>query len=262
MYAKELLKLLEEEIAPVALSDEYCKNFGHYDNSGIIIDSGESINGILFSLDLSKNSVAEAIKRRANCIVTHHPAIYGGVKTLPIKDDILAANIAECIKKDISVISMHLNFDAAPEGIDYHLMRALGGDEAKLMDKLSVGGYGRVYLVQPVKFKDFALNAARVLNTQRFTLYGDGEKIINRAASFCGAGGDENSAKFACENGADVFVSSEMHHHVIADLVQRGMCVLNLTHYSSENYGFGQIAKKIIGKLSIPAAFYADGQML
>lgn len=262
MYANELLKLLEEEVAPVALSDEYCKNFGHYDNSGIIVDNGSEIKGILFSLDLSKNSIAEAEKTGANCIVTHHPAIYGGVKNLNTTNDVLAANLAECIKSGINVISMHLNFDAAPQGIDYYLMRALGGDNEILMDKLSVGGYGRVYLVQPVTFEGFVKNAARVLNTQRFTVYGDKERIINKAASFCGAGGDETSAKFAAVNGADVFVSSEMRHHVIADLVQKGICVLNLTHYSSESYGFGQIAKKIIAKLGIPAAFFADGRML
>lgn len=262
MYAKQLLKLLEDEVAPVALSDEYCKNFGHYDNSGIIIDNGNDIKGVLFSLDLSKNSIAEAVRIGADCIVTHHPAIYGGVKTLDLTDDILAANLAECIKRGISVISMHLNFDAAPQGIDYHLMRALGGDNEVLMDKLSVGGYGRVYLVQPVTFEKFVENASRVLNTCRFTSYGDKEKIINKAASFCGAGGDETSARFAVKNGAEVFVSSEMRHHVIADLVQRGVCVLNLTHYSSESYGFGMIAKKIIAKLSVPAAFFADGQML
>ncbi len=262
MYAKDILKLLEEEVAPVALSDEYCKNFGHYDNSGIIIDCGDEIKGILFSLDLSKSSIAEAAKMGANCIVTHHPAIYGGVKTLNVTNDVLAANLAECIKRGICVISMHLNFDAAPQGIDYHLMCALGGDKPILMDKLSVGGYGRVYLVQPVTFENFVKNATRILNTQRFTVYGDKDKIINKAASFCGAGGDETSARFAAANGADVFISSEMRHHVIADLVQRGICVLNLTHYSSESYGFGQIAKKIIAKLNISAAFFADGQML
>lgn len=261
MYAKQLLELLENEVAPVALSDEYCKTHGHYDNSGIIVDSGEQINGVLFSLDLSKNSIAEALKIGANCIVTHHPAIYGGIKRLNGADSV-SQNIAECVKRGISVISMHLNFDAAPEGIDYHLMRALGGDEAVLMDGLSSGGYGRAYYVQPVTFETFVKNAARVLNTRRYAAYGDNAKIINRAASFCGAGGDEIAVAYAISQNADVFISSEMRHHVIADLVQRGVCVLNLTHYSSESYGFGQIAKKIIAKLSVPAAFFADGEML
>ncbi len=260
MYCEELLKILEEEIAPLSLSDEYCAKYGAYDNSGIIIDCGEPVTGAVFSLDLSENSINAALAAGANCIITHHPAIYGGLKR--ISDDPVSRNVARCIKLGVSVISMHLNFDCAEHGTDYYLMRALGGGEGEVMDKTSSGGYGRVYLVQPMRFSRFAANAASVLHTGRMVIYGDENKIINRVASFCGAGGDEKAAAFAAGRNADAFVSADMKHHVIADLVQRGMCVVNLTHYCSESYGFGMIANKIIRRLNIPASFFEDGEML
>ena len=37
MKLTDILKILEE-VAPVALSDEFCKKYGMYDNSGIIVD--------------------------------------------------------------------------------------------------------------------------------------------------------------------------------------------------------------------------------
>lgn len=47
MEFNELYKMIEE-VAPVALSDEYCKLYGAYDNSGIIIDCDIcSIKGII-----------------------------------------------------------------------------------------------------------------------------------------------------------------------------------------------------------------------
>ena len=53
MKLTDILKILEE-VAPVALSDEFCKKYGMYDNSGIIVDCKKDINGAVFSLDLSK----------------------------------------------------------------------------------------------------------------------------------------------------------------------------------------------------------------
>ena len=112
MTLTEFLKKLEK-IAPVALSDEFCKKYGMYDNSGIIINASETVNGALFTLDLSSEAVREAVRLGYNLIVTHHPAIYGGIARINAGEP-----VAQCVKYGVSVISMHLNFDVAPEGID------------------------------------------------------------------------------------------------------------------------------------------------
>ena len=125
-----------EEVAPVALSDEFCRKYKMYDNSGIIIDCKEEITGALFSLDLSFAAIDEAKKRGFNLIVTHHPAIFGGISRISV-DDV----IGTCLRSGISVISMHLNFDAAPHGIDYYLMCGLGGTDAEILADIDGGGY-------------------------------------------------------------------------------------------------------------------------
>ena len=48
------------EIAPKRWSDEYCKTYGAYDNSGILVDTGDEINGVLFTLDLTSAAIAKA----------------------------------------------------------------------------------------------------------------------------------------------------------------------------------------------------------
>ncbi len=262
MYAKELLTILENNVAPLSLSDECCKDYGHYDNSGIIVDSGEQIRAVLFSLDLSTQSVKKAIEVGANCIVTHHPAIYYAIKSLDTVNSVQAKNLADCIKNGISVISMHLNFDTAKEGIDYYLARALGGDNETVMDKLSEGAYGRVYEIENVSLSKFVENTKRSLKTDRVVVYGNGDRIIKKCASFCGAGCDLRAIDFAIAQDADVFVSSDISHHLICELVERGACVVCLTHYSSETYGFEQITNKIIEVLSVPAYFYEDERFM
>ena len=76
MKLSEVYKIADS-IAPKSLSDEMCQNYGWYDNSGILVNTDEEINGILFSLDLTMAAVDEAIEKGVKLIITHHPAIYG-----------------------------------------------------------------------------------------------------------------------------------------------------------------------------------------
>ncbi len=252
----EFLKRLEK-IAPVSLSDDFCKKYGMYDNSGIIINSEETVNGALFSLDLSLEAVRKARLCGYNLIVTHHPAIYGGISRISSADP-----VAQCLKSGISVISMHLNFDVAPEGIDYHLMRGLGGKDAKILAVVENGGYGRVYGISRAEFKDYIESIKKEFSTDKIIGYGDEEREVKKVASFCGAGCDEKAISFAVSNGADVFVSSDMKHHEICALLERGVNVIHLTHYSAENYGFNKIYLKIRKDLSVPSDYFADGNLL
>lgn len=260
MKLNELFKILEK-VSPVSLSDDFCKKYSLYDNSGIILACGEDVTGVLFTLDLSKQAVKECVLRGFNVIVTHHPAIYGGISRLDLLNDPQADAIAECLKHGVSVISMHLNFDAAPKGIDYYLMRGLGGQNAELLATVDGGGYGRVYNVEQTDFETYVKSIKAEFNTERVFAYGDNGKIIKRVASFCGAGCDERAIDFAFKQKADVFVSSDLKHHEIRALCGRGINVIQLTHYSSENYGFNKIYNEISLGLPVPSSYLNDAEL-
>lgn len=72
MKLNEIYALLDA-LAPKALGDEFCKTYGAYDNSGVLVDAGGEIDKALFSLDLSLAAVEEAKRAGAGLIVTHHP---------------------------------------------------------------------------------------------------------------------------------------------------------------------------------------------
>lgn len=256
MDTKGVLEILEKT-APLSLSYEMCKKYSMYDNSGILINCGGETKGALFCLDLNENAAAEAKRLGYNLIVTHHPVIYGGISRLDTVDDPMARAYAECIKNGISVISMHLNMDCAPEGIDYYLMRGIGGVSPVLCCTLAGGGYGRCYQIEEISFSDLVAHIGKEFKTERVITYG-GERAVKNVASFCGAGCDDETLAFAAENGADVFVSSDMKHHQICYLVQRGINVVILTHYASEVYGFNKIYNKISAGLPFPSAFFAE----
>ncbi len=258
MNVEEVLHILEERIAPVTLSDDFCAKYKLYDNSGIIINCANAVTGAVFSLDFSEAAVKSAVEKGYNLIVTHHPAIYGGISRIDVKRDSKSRAIENCIKNGISVISMHLNFDVAPQGIDYYLMLGLGGKNCNICAPVHGGGYGRAYEVQPTPLKEFLGMVATEFKTDRAVYHGDRSVVISRIASFCGAGCDDSAISFAKANRCNLLVSSDLKHHEIAELVESGVGVLELTHYSAESYGFNRIYQSIKESIKIPSSFLFD----
>ncbi len=270
MKVKEIYEIANE-LAPKSLSDEMCAKYGCYDNSGILVDAGEEVTGILFSLDLSKGAVERAVKEGANLIITHHPAIYGKIGQI-VQTDVLGQKLIDCIKRGISVISMHLNLDAAVGGIDESLMegirRAAGkteGTGTRLIATqmpLTGGAYGRAYEVKEGTLGDLAESMKKVFRSNRVEVYGDSQRRVSRVASFCGAGADEGAIAFALQTGAEVMVSSDFKHHLLATAAEAGLSVVTLTHYASENYGYQKYYEKIGQRVKIPCVYHEDSNLL
>ena len=255
-------------LAPKTLSDEYCKRYGAYDNSGILVATGDELKGVLFSLDLSLNAIEKAKQTGSNLIVTHHPAVYGKIGEINAEKDLLGEKLVECIKNGISVVSMHLNLDCATDGIDDSLAKGIclaagtsAGFAPTVMHSLSEGGYGKAYEIAPTSVGELASAIAKELSTERVLTYGK-EKSVSRVASFCGAGADNEAVAFAVANGANVIVSADFKHHVITDALEAGLAVIALTHYASEYYGFKKYYEKISQAVEIPCTLYTDTQLL
>lgn len=245
-----------DKLAPFALSGEYCEKYDAYDNSGVIVDCGNEIDKILFALDLSAAAIARAKRIGAQCIITHHPAVYAPVRALHAGESVF-----ECVRAGISVVSAHLNLDCATDGIDESLMRGLGGTQAEaVMHSLSVGGYGRVSSVPQRTAAQFVSDVKTAFRTERVVCYGTSP--VRRVASFCGAGMDEESVAFAVKNGADTFVSSDPKHHLIAKLTECGLNVVLLTHYAAEQYGFCRFYEKFKNTPGVACECFTDERYL
>jgi dinuclear metal center YbgI/SA1388 family protein len=232
------------------------------------VDVGEEIRGVVFSLDFSWGAIEQAKKTGANLIVTHHPAIYGKIGDLRVGDfQPLDEKLIVAIKNGISVVSMHLNLDVAVGGIDECLQRAVCGcgetdTHTSIMHPVENAGYGRAYDVEETTLGALADRLKTTLETQRVVVYGKEDAVVKKAASFCGAGGDESAVQFAVTQGADVIVSADFKHHVLALALEKGLNVIALTHYASEQFGFYQFYKKISESCGLPCVYHKDEALL
>ncbi len=96
------------------------------DNVGILVGSGErTITNVVIALDVTAEVIAEAKRKKANLIVTHHPLIFHPLKQVTPRTRVgkLVLALAE---NTIALFAAHTNLDSVPWGVSGALAQAIG----------------------------------------------------------------------------------------------------------------------------------------
>ena len=101
MKIGEIYKILDE-ISPFASQEEW-------DNSGLLVGSFEAgAERVYLSLDVDDELLDKA--QPNSLIITHHPLIFKGLKSLNL-NKYPSSLIAKMMAKNLSLIAMHTNYD-------------------------------------------------------------------------------------------------------------------------------------------------------
>lgn len=118
MKIREVTAYLES-IAPPYLQEPY-------DNSGLITgDPERAVAGILITLDCTEEVVQEAIKRKANLIIAHHPIVFKGLKRLT-GANYVERTVIEAIRHEIAIYAIHTNLDNVITGVNRKICEKIG----------------------------------------------------------------------------------------------------------------------------------------
>jgi len=227
---KEVLSALER-FAPLPLQESW-------DNAGLQVGLTETeVSGALLCLDVNEKVVDEAIRKGCNLVVSHHPLLFRGLKTVSDLTDV-QRTVMKAIREGICVVSMHTNMDNAQGGVNFKMAEKLGLREVQFLAPKSVDGVesGSGILgelpeemvsddfVQTVK-KAFGVECAMCNELLRRPI---------RKVALCGGAGDF-LLDDALKAGADAFITGEMHYHQYFGYEQQiQICVIG--HYQSEQY--------------------------
>jgi dinuclear metal center YbgI/SA1388 family protein len=97
-----------------------------YDNAGLLTgDSGWECTGIICSLDAIEDVMNEAIRKKCNLVVAHHPIIFGGLKKINGKNYV-EKTVIRAIKNDIAIYAIHTNLDNVIDGVNGRMAKMLG----------------------------------------------------------------------------------------------------------------------------------------
>ena len=107
-----------EKIAPPQLALDW-------DNVGLLVgDSGRNVKNILLTIDVTADVVAEAKKLKTDLILSYHPVIWDGLKTVTNTGP--SSVVYELIREKICVYSIHTAFDIAAGGVNDLLAEIVG----------------------------------------------------------------------------------------------------------------------------------------
>jgi dinuclear metal center YbgI/SA1388 family protein len=122
MKIKQIAKEIEK-IAPSQLALDW-------DNVGLLVgDSDRNVKNILLTIDVTSDVVAEAKKLKADMILSYHPVIWDGLKTVTNTGP--GSVVYELIREKICVYSIHTAFDIAIGGVNDLLAEIVGISDAE-----------------------------------------------------------------------------------------------------------------------------------
>ena len=118
MKVKEIVCALER-FAPLPLQDGW-------DNAGLQVGLTEAeVTGALLCLDVTEAVVDEAVALGYNLIVSHHPLIFGGMKSITGRNYVERC-VMKAIRHGITICSHHTNMDNATGGVNHKIAEKLG----------------------------------------------------------------------------------------------------------------------------------------
>lgn len=219
-----------EEISPGYMAEKW-------DNCGLLAGSKEKeVKTVYIALDATDGVIRAAVENKSDMLITHHPLIFSGLKSVT-DTDFIQRRIIKLIKNDITYYAMHTNFDVAVMGelaADY-----IGLKDRKILEvTLENGGmnqgFGRIgMLAEKMTIKELCDIVKEAFGLKFVKLFGDLNKSVEKAAVMPGSG--KSTIDTAVSKGAEVIITGDIDHHDGIDAVAKGIQVIDAGHYGIEH---------------------------
>jgi dinuclear metal center YbgI/SA1388 family protein len=153
LTVKKVISYLEE-IAPPSLAlpgDPVGLQLGN---------PGAEVKRVMVSLDPDIFAVREALESEVEMLVTHHPLFFHKLSSIDESRPI-GALVSEAVRGRLNIYSAHTNFDIAPEGVTYHLAKAIGlpTSEADVLEVTGSEQLLKLVVFVPAGYEDKILKA-------------------------------------------------------------------------------------------------------
>jgi len=252
----DLLACLRE-LAPEELAEPW-------DNCGLLVGTGrEHAERIVVCLDVTREVVDEAVAKKADLIICHHPLIFRPLKRVT-DESAAGSHIIKLIQNDISVYAAHTNVDKTYGGLNDLLAGIIsletevagsgnkvagGGNEAlacyrigTLPNAQRVGEFIE-YVRKRLKLASLNVNYPPAEAKGNGRRNPNGEKLIEKVVVMCGA--LDIGADKLLSLGADAVVCGEIRHHEILDLSASDILVIQAGHHGTERFFMSLVEKWI-----------------
>ena len=251
MKIAEVTRLIEE-FAPLSLQESW-------DNAGIQVGNPQAeATGTLLCLDVTEAIVDEAIAKGVNLIITHHPLIFRGLKSIT-GHTAIERIVMKAIKHDIAIYSAHTNMDSAWGGVSHLIAAKIGLCDVEVLCPQSgnpSAGLGVVgNLPEAEDAKAFLARVKTIFGTGAVRYCGNADRQVRRVA-LCGGAGAE-FVRDAVAFGAEVMITGDVKYHEFFAESDK-ILVADIGHYESEHFTKEIFSEIITKKIPNFAVHYAE----
>lgn len=216
------------------LTERFPKNLScAWDNDGIMVspDTSAEVKKILIALDGTADVVTYALKNGYDTVITHHPMIFKGVKSVT-HGSLSGRRILDAVLGGVSVLSFHTRLDAGENGVNDSLVRILGFEPCGSFGDDDAPTLGRIADVSPISGLDLARLVKEKLGCSSVRVTGDTDRIITRIG-FCGGDGKEFVYP-ALASGCGAYITGDSGYNMAEDAAEEGLLTIEVGHYHSE----------------------------
>lgn len=217
-----------------------------WDNVGLQVGSmKDKISNILVTLDLNIEVVEEAITKKANFILVHHPIIFSPVKKISM-DTYLGKMLEKIIKNNLNVYVAHTNFDLSNHGMNKILADMLKLNDQKLIEMETLdeglGRYGSISVSKSlwqfiIDIKElFSIESVKLISNER------NDYAVKNVAITGGSGSSLLTSDHL--NNIDIYITGDVTYHHALDALNAGLTVLDVGH-NIEKFGIFAIKKSL-----------------
>lgn len=208
-----------------------------FDNAGFLVGrSGQEVRRILIALDITEEVIREAVEYSAQLIVSHHPVIWGGAKSVT-DQTLMGRKLLALAENHIAAICAHTNLDAVAGGVNDALALRLGLTDVEQLHQDGVDaagrpyGIGRVGLVPRQNLYDFAQGVRALLGSRGLRLV-DGGRPVHKVA--VGGGACAGMMADVLAKGCDTFVTADVKYDGFLDARAQGLNLIDAGHFPTE----------------------------
>ena len=251
MLVSEVIDFLEQ-LAPKKLAEDF-------DNVGLLVgNSFNKVNGILVSLDITEDVLDEAIKNNTNLIVSFHPIIFDGLKTVREDGNYVQKIVVKAIQNNLNIFAIHTSLDNARFGVNDQIGKKLGVKNYKVLipkenSLLKLTTYIPKEYFDSVKQAIFDAGAGKIGNYDSCSFSHEGIgtfKPMENANPFIG---EKNKLFEDSEIKFSVVFSSELEQKVIKSLLENHPyeeVAYEIVHLKNKNQfigmgGIGELEEEI-----------------
>ncbi len=226
-----------------------------WDVVGLVTGALESeVRRILFVVDVTDDTVTEAIDGGYDMIVAHHPLLLRGVTSIA-EDKFKGDALARLVRADCAVLSIHTNGDRVETGTSATLAERLGLSGAQpIVPNPMGGGLGVIGTIEPTTLAEFARRIAAALPSTASGVRVSGEiaQPVSTVAVCAGAG--DSLLNHATVLSADVYVTSDLRHHPVSEFRDNAKmgnktALIDISHWAAEWLWLSTAAVELNGAL-------------